>query len=232
MAEVFEFCPDWHRHNQAVQLVRQYDLKLTSVLDSYPELQDCVAHCCHCGIRFLTFRCNRGRQDLRCPFGCRQHHRRQQANARSRKHYRTVEGKQRKEARNALRSPIDQPERTAEQEHPACKSLGPQEAPAREVPRERLAAAREHEQSDHGLADLSPNETCSLELAGVTLTYDTLVHSPVLSYLCQVVGLLERRTIVREELLETLRQSLRQRSLGVRARREYVLSYLHEHPPP
>ena len=250
---MFEFRPDWHRQDQAVRLVRQYDLKLTSILESHPELHDCVAHCCHCGIRFLTYRCNRGRQDLRCPFGCRAYHRRQQANARSLKHYETPQGKKRKEERNALRSPIDQPELTSDHEHPACEALPQQEpqtrevplspssveppsashlAPSWEAPSEQLAASRENEPDDHALAELSLTDTWSLELAGVTLTHETFAHSPVLSYLCQVAGMLEGRTITREELLKTLRQSLRQRSLTARTRREYVLSYLNEHPPP
>jgi len=101
-----------------------------------------------------------------------------------------------------------------------------------EAPSERLAASREDEHDDHALADLSLTDTWSLELEGVTLTYETFAHSPVLSYLRQVVGMLEGRTITDEELLKTLRQSLRQRSLTARARREYVLSYLNEHPPP
>jgi len=242
IAEVFEFRPDWHQQNQAVRLVRQYELKLTSILESHPDLHDCVAGCCHCGIRFLSYRCNRGRQDLRCPFGCREHHRRSQANARSRKHYQTAQGKQRKEERNALRCPIDQPERTSDHEHPAhevalsTSSVEPSSAshlaPSLEAPSERLAPSCENEPDDHALADLSLTDTCSLELEGVTLTYETFTHTPVLSYLCQVVGMLERRTITREELLQTLRQSLRQRSLTARTRREYVLRYLNEHPPP
>jgi hypothetical protein len=101
-----------------------------------------------------------------------------------------------------------------------------------EAPSERLAASREDEHDDHALADLSLTDTWSLELEGVTLTYETFAHSPVLSYLRQVVGMLEGRTITDGELLKTLRQSLRQRSLTARARREYVLSYLNEHPPP
>ncbi len=44
-------------------------------------------------------------------------------------------------------------------------------------------------------------------------------------------GFIEGQTIGREELLAALRKSLRQRSMGRRARREYVLRYLNEHPP-
>ena len=80
--------------------------------------------------------------------------------------------------------------------------------------------------------DVAPTEPWSLELEGVVLTQQTLASSPVLSYLCGVIRVLEKRPITREELLQTLGESLRQRSLGARSRREYVLSYLNEHPPP
>lgn len=82
------------------------------------------------------------------------------------------------------------------------------------------------------LEDIGLTETWSLELEGVVLTGPSLASSPVLSYLCEVIRLIESRTITREELLKTLGESLRQRSLGGRSRREYVLSYLNEHPPP
>jgi hypothetical protein len=261
IAEVFEFRPDWHRQHQAVRLVRQYELKLTSILEAHPDLHDCVAGCCHCGIRFLTFRCNRGRRDLGCPFGCRDHHRRQLANVRSRKHYRTQEGKKRKEERNSLRCPIDLQEQPAPQasaspqaspageasllleELPCVSSVEPASTPlslllhshAADVPSEQLKQ-RAHDcvlPDELGLTDdVSPVETWSLELEGVVLTQHTLASSPVLSYLCGVIRVLERRTITRQELLQTLGESLRQRSLGARSRREYVLSYLNEHPPP
>lgn len=249
IAEVFEFRPDWHRQNQAVRLVRQYELNLTSILEAHPELHDCVAGCCYCEIRFLTFRCNRGRDDLRCPFGCREHYRRQQANARSRKHYRTPEGRKRKEERNSLRCPIDLQEQppqqaSASQQAPPSGEELPSVSPVETASAPQLRLHRSlssdvpsgllnHRAHDLVLTDdVSPTESWSLELEGVVLTQQTLARSSVLSYLCEVIRVLERRTITREELLQTLGESLRQRSLGARRRREYVLSYLNEHPPP
>ena len=255
IAEVFEFRPDWHRQHQAVRLVRQYELNLTSILETHPDLHDCVAGCCHCEIRFLTFRCNRRRDDLRCPFGCREHHRRQQTNARSRKHYRTPEGRKRKEERNSLRCPIDLQEQPPQQasasqqtpptgeELPSVSPVEPASAPQLRLHRSlssdvssEVLHQRAHDRvlpDDLGLPDdVSPTETWSLELEGVLLTQQSLARSSVLSYLCELIRVLERRTITREELLNTLGESLRQRSLGARRRREYVLSYLNEHPPP
>jgi len=65
-----------------------------------PDLQDCAVCCCHCGIRFFAHPCNACRRDLRCPFGCREHHHRQLGNARSRKHNQTDEGRANKKKLN------------------------------------------------------------------------------------------------------------------------------------
>jgi hypothetical protein len=61
-------------------------------------------HCKHCGIRFFTHPRNVDRKDLRCPFGCREHHRRELGRERSRRHYQKPEAKKKKELRNAQRS--------------------------------------------------------------------------------------------------------------------------------
>ena len=60
--------------------------------------------CRHCGIRFFTDPRNAHRENLGCPFGCRDHLRKQLANRRSVKYYGTVEGKRRKKLRNAQRN--------------------------------------------------------------------------------------------------------------------------------
>jgi len=53
----------------------------------------------------------------------------------------------------------------------------------------------------------------------------------MLPYLAMVAGLLEGRTIGREELLQRLRKKMRQRSFDKLPRREYVLRFLNQHPP-
>lgn len=58
-----------------------------------------------------------------------------------------------------------------------------------------------------------------------------LVNSPMWPYLAMVASLLEGRTIRPEELLETLRERMRQRSFDRLPRREYVLRFLAQHPP-
>jgi len=63
----------------------------------------CLARCRHCRIFFLTARCNRGRTDLFCPFGCREAHRKQQSHQRSQAYYRTEEGRKKKRDLNRKR---------------------------------------------------------------------------------------------------------------------------------
>jgi hypothetical protein len=60
--------------------------------------------CRHCRIFFLTDPRNAGRTDLRCPFGCRQAHRKNHAKKRSVEYYQTWQGKIKKSYLNQRRS--------------------------------------------------------------------------------------------------------------------------------
>jgi hypothetical protein len=66
---------------------------LRSVLRAKPHLRLGLTRCRHCGILFLTHPRNAGRHDLRCPFGCRQAHRKQASAQRSAAYYRQAQGK-------------------------------------------------------------------------------------------------------------------------------------------
>lgn len=69
----------------------------------------------------------------------------------------------------------------------------------------------------------------------MSITDTTLANSLVLQYLAMAASFFERRIVSRDELIVALRkrlwQGMRQRSIGHRARREYVLRYLNQHPP-
>jgi len=84
-------------------LVLSYYVVLRSVLRLKPWLRKCLARCRHCGIFFLTDARNAGRQDLGCPFGCRQAHRQSESSRRSVDYYRQPEGKAKKRELNARR---------------------------------------------------------------------------------------------------------------------------------
>jgi hypothetical protein len=70
-----------------------------------------------------------------------------------------------------------------------------------------------------------------LHLGGVVLDEPTLRTSPLLPYVLAVVKLLEGIRLDLPQLVAMLLELLRQRSIGVRRRRDYVREYLHQHPP-
>ena len=82
----------------------QYYVVLRSVLRARTELRRCVTRCRHCRIFFLTHPRNAGRRDLRCPFGCKEAHRKRRSSERSVEYYGTAEGKTKKKIQNGKRS--------------------------------------------------------------------------------------------------------------------------------
>lgn len=77
---------------------------LRSVLREDNNLRVCLKRCPHCGILFLTHPRNARRNDIGCPFGCRQATRKEKSKKRSAEYYRNPEGKRKKQALNARRN--------------------------------------------------------------------------------------------------------------------------------
>ena len=100
----FHFRLDWYREGEVRALVKQYYIVLRSVLRSQSHLRRCLSRCRHCRIFFLTHPRNAGRRDLRCPFGCREAHRKQRSTERSVAYYATAEGKVKKKMQNGKRA--------------------------------------------------------------------------------------------------------------------------------
>jgi len=65
------------------ELVRSYYAQLQSLRRERPDLRPCIKRCKHCGILFFTHPRNAGRNDLRCGFGCREAHQREDSTRRS-----------------------------------------------------------------------------------------------------------------------------------------------------
>ena len=103
IAALFRVVEEWYRDGPGVALVLAYYALLRSVLRAQAALRRCLTRCRHCGIFFLTHPRNAGRADLRCPFGCREAHRKGQSNRRSTDYYRDEAGKEKKRAQNAKR---------------------------------------------------------------------------------------------------------------------------------
>ena len=53
----------------------------------------------------------------------------------------------------------------------------------------------------------------------------------MLPYVRMLVRLIDGVKLTCREVLAVLRESLRQRSIGVRRRIDYILGFLHQHPP-
>lgn len=104
MAEHFEYGHPWHRRGRAAALMPEYKLLLRSILESRPELTHCQTRCRHCEIIFVADPRNARRDDLGCPFGCQEEHRRRQSGRRSSAYYRDAAGKMKKQIQNAKRS--------------------------------------------------------------------------------------------------------------------------------
>jgi hypothetical protein len=200
-------------------------------LQAHPELQLYVTHCAHCGIRFLTHPRNAGRRNLRCPFGCREHLRRQRSSQRSRAYYQTAAGKRKKQGHNRRRG------RPPSAQSPAAGETQPPSPLARDGSTDAAAivgssiAARPPEP----WLPEPPTEAqpcrAELRLDGVVLDESSLTNSPVLPYVRMMVGLIEGVRFTVEQILGLLRQALRQHSIASRTRRDYVLGFLRQHPP-
>jgi hypothetical protein len=216
---------------------------LDAILCAHRGLAGCAVHCRRCKIRFLTHPRNAGREDLYCEFGCRELHRRELANARSKKHYQTAQGWRNKKDHNGNRK--------------AANSKGNQSPSPATALSDSALADGETSSSEPALTvepalavepaselpfpagdpaapvapEEPPDENVRLMLEGFTLDEVMLVNSPMWPYLAMVASLLEDATILPEVLLDTLRERMRQRSFDRLPRREYVLRFLAQHPP-
>ena len=84
----------------------EYYWVLRSVVRERPEVRRCLCRCRHCRIFFITDPRNAERQDLGCPFGCREAYRKQESTRRSVAYYREPEGKLKKQQLNGKRSRV------------------------------------------------------------------------------------------------------------------------------
>jgi len=215
---------DWHQASRAIPLVRQYLTTLDSLLESDAALGRRIKHCLDCGIRFLAAPQNAGREDLRCPFGCAKRHRARQSNERVKAYRHTEVGKAKKDALNARRyhgqaSSDCQPsgKSSAVVEPAACAAGAPADSPV----------------AENGTPSLPCELTVAweLDLDGVILDEASIVNSAMLAYLRALIGMIDGVWLSQVEVVAWLLEVQRQRSMLYRPRREYVLRFLHHHPP-
>ena len=164
-------------------------------------MRRCRRRCAHCGIFFLTDPRNAGRRDLRCPFGCREVHRKGESTRRSVAYYQDDPDKKR--IQNARRS-----KSTPETSTPEPLALDP-------TPKPRLTA--EGLEPAHRTACPAPDPIPLPRL---------IVH-----YVRQVVSLIEGRPVGLEEIVEMLTRAMRQHRMVRQRRIDHIIGWLHEQPP-
>ena len=215
---------NWHEGEQVNPLVRQYQTALDSLLESDEKLKRRIKQCLDCGIRFLAAPQNAGREDLRCPFGCAKRHRAQQSNERVKAYRGTEGGKKKKDALNARRyrtlpsaaweSPC---EASANTSLPPSEPVDPADSPPAENATQPLPAELP--------------VAIELDVDGVVLDESSVVNSPMVPYIRTLIWIIDGISLSHVEVVEWLRQVLRQRSMAYRPRREYILRFLHQQPP-
>jgi hypothetical protein len=89
----------WYLNDQVIKVYQIYQ----TVLKNLSSKVHILGRCSQCHIEFITTQSNQGRNDLRCPFGCRQIHKKNESNKRSTAYYKTPEGKNKKKVQNNKR---------------------------------------------------------------------------------------------------------------------------------
>ena len=80
---------------------------------------------------------------------------------------------------------------------------------------------------------LPPEMELKLEvrLSGVVLDENSLKNVSLLAYVRMIVNQIEGTKRSKNELVDLLRQAMKQHSIARRTRTDYVLRFLHQHPP-
>ena len=193
-------------------LVQEYYFVLRGVLRAQPRprLRPCLTRCRHCHIFFLTHPRNAGRRDLRCPFGCRETHRKRESTKRSVAYYRGEDGKECRRRRDGNR------QFTGMAAASPPLSVSPQ-PPAPGPPAEPA--------SPPSPAPSSPPP------GSIEAVKPGPWPTPLLVYLRMVISLIEGRPVSGEEIREMLGRVLRQHSIGRRRPLDHIIEQLHEYPP-
>jgi hypothetical protein len=183
--------------------------------------------CHHCRIFFITHPRSAKRKVLRCPFGCREAHRKQESTRRSVAYYQEEPGKRKKRELNRKRCRV-------------AAVAGPSEPEACVATEERQAlrigehsSGSQSAKPDH---DESPAEVpFDLGEAGVEAGQRPKAghrwSEPLIEFVRVVSGLIEGRRVSRQEAEQLLGEVLRQHSMAHWRRVDHFIAYLHQNPP-
>jgi len=98
-----------------------------------------------------------------------------------------------------------------------------------ELPTTEPCSSESQQESSSG--DHAGETPLQLPLEGLTLDEASVVNSPMLPYVRMVASLIAGRRIGTAELIDALRKRMRQHSMALRTRADYVLDFLNGRPP-
>ena len=205
LGERFTFLLDWYHRGGARNRALRYYLVLRGALRDRPDLRAYLVRCRHCRIFFLCGPRNRGREDLGCPFGCADAHRREQSAKRCTAYYQTPAGKVKRARLNARRRKTGGPRNEA---RVASVESGSEESPSLAAPGSKESEAAPGPRPEAMHFSLS-----------------------IIEHVRGVTSLIEGVDVSREEVLSMLENVVRQHSILKGGRRAYVLHWLAEHSP-
>jgi hypothetical protein len=94
---------EWYKGSTCCENVKAYYEELRDILHGTSKKHRVLKRCRHCGILFLTHPGNRNREDIGCPFGCREHELAKKSNERVSEYYKSDAGKMKKKKLNQKR---------------------------------------------------------------------------------------------------------------------------------
>jgi len=176
-------------------------LLLRSVLQKKPELRRCLIRCKHCRIFLLTSHSNHDREDIRCPFGCRETHNKRESTRRSVEFYRGKNGKKLKSIQNQKRKK-QSPKKDTDQ--PAA---------------------------DPGGSDPVADQPAADPRASDPVVGQSQWAGALVEHIRVVSSLIEGRRVSLSEIQRMLAEDLRQHTLGRGSRIDHIVWWLNANPP-
>lgn len=188
-------------------------------MQSKVELRRCLKRCRHCRIYFITDPRNAAREDLLCPFGCREAHYRRESMRRSKEFYRKHPDEKRRQNANRSRKFNSASVRAPDQQGPSGQGLDGSENSAQQ---QKASGTNRPKSEDRSAPQCPPLLAQALPKAN---------DPQIAKYARVLVSLIEGRQVSLEELWEALLKFLRQRRMARRSKLEHTLAWLKAAPP-
>ncbi len=188
---------------------------LRSVLQKKPELRRCLIRCKHCRIFLLTSHSNHDREDIRCPFGCREAHRKRESTRRSVEFYRGKNGKKLKSIQNQKRKK-QSPKKDTDQPAPDPGGSDP---------------VADQSVADPGGSDPVADQPAADPRASDPVVGQSQWAGALVEHIRVASSLIEGRRVSLSEIQRMLAEDLRQHTLGRGSRIDHIVWWLNANPP-